>query len=99
MALLNLSVKHGQTWDVAQVNFVKGIEAAREQFGLWIQRVEWSAGRTSAQLFGPGFVVEMSVDLHEVHARGDLPAIAKLFEAPLKNFLERTFSKSLPGSK
>ena len=96
MAPLNLSVKHGQTWDVARANFEKAIEAARTQFGMWIRRVEWSDDRTSAQLSGPGYSVEMSVDAHEVHARGNLPAFARLFEAPLKAFLKKTFDRPLP---
>src|SRR4051812_42154571 len=96
MSLLNLSVKHGQEWDVARVNFEKGIEAARTQFGMWIHRVEWSADRTSAKLFGPGFWVDMSVDPQEVHARGDIPIFARFIEGPLKSFLHQTFSKPLP---
>jgi hypothetical protein len=34
----------------------------------------------------------MSVDAQEVHARGNLPAFARLFEAPLKAFLQKTFA-------
>ncbi len=96
MALLNLSVKHGQTWDVARVNFEKGIRDASQAFGAWIQRVEWSPDRTAAKLHAPGFFVELWVDAESVHARGDLPLVAKLFEAPLKAFLQQTFQKSLP---
>ena len=29
MALFSLSLKHGQTWEVARTNFVTGIESAR----------------------------------------------------------------------
>jgi hypothetical protein len=94
MSPLNLSVKHGQTWDVARSNFVRGIEAARTRFGMWIKRVDWSADRTSAQLSGPGFTVEMSVDAQEVHARGDLPIFARLLEGPIKAFLQKTFARA-----
>ena len=96
MALLNLSVKHGQTWEVARANFEKGINEANTKFGMWIQRVEWSPDRTSARLFGLGFEIKMWVDAQEVHAEGDLPTFAKLFEAPLKAFLQQTFQKQLP---
>ena len=96
MSLMNLSMKHGQTRDVARVNFEKGITEASTKFGMMIQRVEWSPDRTRAKLFGRGFVVEMWVDDQEVHATGDLPFFAKLFEAPLKAILQRTFPKQLP---
>jgi hypothetical protein len=96
MPLLNMSVKHGQTWEIARANFERGITEASTKFAIWIQRVEWSADRTSAKLFGPGFVVEIWVDAQEVHATGDLPLIAKLFEAPLKAFLQQTFHKQIP---
>ena len=96
MSLLNLSVKHGQTWEAARVNFEKGIAEASSTFALWVQRVEWSPDRTRAKLFGPGFVVEMWVDAQEVHAQGDLPVFAQIFEAPLRAFLQRTFPKQLP---
>ncbi len=95
MPLLNLSVKHGQTWEVARANFEKGITEARTKFAIWIHRVDWSADRTSAKLSGMGFVVEMWVDAQEVHATGDLPAFARLLEAPLKAFLRQTFQKRL----
>ena len=95
MSSLNLSVEHGQTWDVARTNFTKGIEAAQSQFGTYIRRVEWSDDRTSAQLSGPGFMVEMTVDAQQVHARGDLPFFVRFFEGPLKAFLRKTFAKGL----
>jgi hypothetical protein len=63
---------------------------------MWIQRVEWSPDRTAVKLVATGFFVEMWVDAEEVHARGDLPFFAKLFEAPLKAFLQQTFQKALP---
>ena len=96
MPLLNLSVKHGQTCDDARANFEKGIAEAGRAFAPWIQRVEWSPDRTSAQLFGMGFVIALWVDAQDVHATGDIPLFARLFEAPLKAFLERTFAKQLP---
>ncbi len=98
MALLNMSVAHGQSWDVARANFVKGIEGAQQQFGRWIKQVEWSDDQTSARLEGPGFTIAMSVDPQHVHATGDLPVFARLIEAPLRAFLEKTFARSLPKS-
>src|SRR4051794_27120554 len=96
MSLVNLSVKHGLSLEVARANFEKGIEAARSQFGMWIRQVDWSADRTAAKLSGPGFTVAMSVDAQEVHAEGNLPAFAHFLEAPLKAFLQKTFAKPLP---
>ena len=96
MPLMNLTMKHGQTWETARVNFDKGISDASRSFSMWIQRVEWSADRTAATLHGHGFHVEMWVDPQDVHAKGDLPFFAKMFEAPLKGFLQRTFHKPLP---
>ena len=96
MPPLDVSVAHGQTWDVARVNFEEGIRQARAKFGLWIRHVDWSPDRTAARLSGPGFAVEMRVDAREVHARGDLPAFAKFFEAPLRAFLRQTFHGPSP---
>jgi hypothetical protein len=96
MSFLSLSVKHGQTWEAARVHFERGITEANATFGVWIRRVEWSADRTSAKLFGPGFEVEMWVDSQEVHARGDFSTVAQLFEVPLKAFLRQRFLKQLP---
>jgi hypothetical protein len=96
MPLLKMSVKHGQTWDIARANFERGITEASTKFAIWIHRVEWSDDRTSAKLFGPGFVVEIRVDPQDVHATGDLPLFANLFEAPLKAFLQQTFHKQIP---
>jgi hypothetical protein len=96
MPLLSFSVKHGQTRDLARANFERGIGEASATFAMGIKSVEWSPDRTSAKLIGPGFEVTMWVDAEHVHATGDIPVFAKLFEAPLKSFLEQTFHKPLP---
>jgi hypothetical protein len=96
MPPVNMSVEHGQTWEVARSNFEKGIEAARTRFAVWIRRVDWSDDRTSARLSGPGYTLELSVDPREVHARGHLPIFASFLEAPVKAFLKKTFEKPIP---
>ena len=97
MPPLNLSVKHGQTWDVARAHFEKAIEAARTEFGMWIQRVEWSADRSAVTVGGGGFVVEMKVDPQEVHVSGDIPVLGALFgrsmESGVKQIVQKTFGK------
>ena len=96
MPLINLTIKHGQSWDAAKASFEKGITDAQAQFAAWIQRVDWAPDRTSATLFGKGFELKMRVDTQEVHAVGEVPFFAKLLEAPLKTLMTQTFQKQLP---
>jgi hypothetical protein len=90
MAALNMSVKHGQSWDDARANFQKGISAAETQHAKFIRSVEWSDDRTSARLLGPGFAVDLRVDEVSVHAVGDVPFFVKFMEGPIRKFVEDT---------
>ncbi|GAC1473921.1 MAG: hypothetical protein NVSMB9_23370 [Isosphaeraceae bacterium] len=91
MAVLNQTIQHGQTWDVARANFEKGISLAQGKFGNYLRSVEWSPDKTSARLTGPGFNVLVSIDEKEVHASGDVPFFARFLEAPVRKFIEQTF--------
>jgi hypothetical protein len=97
MATLNLSIEHGQTWDNARASFERGITQAAEQYGRWIQRVDWSDDRTAARLTGNGFVVDLRIDDRQLHVAGEIPFYFRLFEAPLRRFVEETFHRPKLG--
>jgi hypothetical protein len=92
MAQVNLSIPHGQPLDAARENFVRGIEKAMEEHGRWIHAVVWSDDRTSAVLTGPSYEVTMSLDDTYVHARGRVPLAIKLFEGPVRRFIEKAIA-------
>jgi len=93
MANLDIAVEHGQTAEAARENFEKAIHAAQKQYGRYIQKVEWSKARDAADLSGPGFAVRLSFDDRKVYAKGTVPMIAKMIEAPIKMFLARVLKK------
>ncbi|APW58849.1 polyhydroxyalkanoic acid system family protein [Paludisphaera borealis] len=93
MAQVNMSFEHGQPPEVARENFVKGIEKAHAEHGRWIHKVSWSDDRTSAVLTGPSYEVTMSLDDTHVHARGRVPLAFKLFERPVRRYIEQSLEK------
>jgi hypothetical protein len=97
VASLNLSVEHGQTWEVARTNFEKGITEAVAQFGRWIQRFDWSEDRTAARLSGSGYEVDLRVDDRRVHATGHIPFPFRMFEGPARRFIEETIRRPAIG--
>ena len=98
MASLNMSFPHGQTEEVARERFELGINEAQSKFGNYIKTVEWGSDRTSANLKGSGFDVNLRVDHVAVHAVGTIPFFAKMLEAPVRKFLEDTFRRPVIGS-
>ncbi len=96
MSAIKMSVKHGQTFDVAKANFDKGITAAEAQFGKFIKTVDWSDDRTAARLAGPGFTIDLNVDADSVHATGDVPFFVKFMEGPIRKFVEQTLKTGNP---
>jgi hypothetical protein len=94
MAEVNMSFEHGQTPDVARANFIRNIEKAQAEHGRWIRKVTWSDDRTSAVLSGPSYEVTMSLDDTHVHARGHVPLAMKLFERPVRRFIEQTLANA-----
>jgi len=100
MPLFNLTVKHGRTLEEARSQLDKAVEQVRNQLGLMVQRVEWSASRDAVRLSGTGFEVGMRVDAEAVHVSADLPALAGLLRGPLeaglKRIVQQTFQKRLP---
>ena len=93
MAELNMTVKHGQTADVARANFERVITAAHAHHGRWIRHVEWSVDRKSAILSGPAYRVTLSFDDQNVYARGNVPLALKLLEGPVRRFIEQTLAR------
>jgi hypothetical protein len=90
VAALDMSVKHGQTWDAARANFENGVAQARAKFPAYVRGVAWSDDRTSAHLTGPGFDVVLSVDADSVHARGTVPFFVRMLEGPIRRFVEES---------
>lgn len=98
--LIDLSLQHGQTLDEARRRLELTVEEVRGRFGSMIQRVEWTADRSRVKLDGTGFWVEMSVDAHAFHARGDIAILGRLLSGPmtsgLRQIIEGVFRKRLP---
>lgn len=92
MAKVDLAVNHGQTLATAQENFERAIGAAQERFGKYIHRVDWSTGRDSVQMVGPGFDVVLSYDEQKVHVRGTVPLAFKFMEGPIKAFISQALA-------
>ena len=100
MAAFQMSFPHGQSWEDAKANFIKGINDANTKFGSHFKRLEWSDDKTAAKLSGTGFDVNLKVDVQAVHADGHMPWLAKVaIEKPLRHFLEETFKKGKDESK
>jgi hypothetical protein len=87
MAKVNMTLDHGQPIAKAQAHFERAISAAQHRFGKYIHRVDWSPGRDSVQMVGPGFDVMLSYDEHKVHVRGTVPFAFKLMEVPIRAFI------------
>jgi hypothetical protein len=100
MSLINLSVKHGRTFEEARTRLEMAVHEVRGLFGAMVQRAEWSADRNQVRIDGAGFWVEMTVDEQHVHATGDIPFLGNLLGGPLagglKQIVEKTFQKKLP---
>jgi hypothetical protein len=88
MAALNMSVKHGQPWEVAKANFEKGITEAHAKHGHLIRHVDWSDDKTSATITGAGSEVRLWLDEESVHAKGHVPFFVKLLEGQIRKFIE-----------
>ena len=93
MAKLNMAIDHGQTPAVARSNFERAISAAQDRFGKWIHRADWSAGRDSVKMIGPGFNVVLSYDDQKVYARGTVPLAFKLMEVPIRAFIAEALAQ------
>jgi len=98
--LIDLRLQHGQTIDEARRRLHSAVDEVHRQFGATIRSTTWSADRDRVKLDGVGFWVEMAIDAHILHAKGDIALLGQLLggqmRAGLSRILERTFHKSLP---
>jgi hypothetical protein len=95
MSVINLSLKHGKTLEVAQAQLEKAVEDVRTTLGTLVRRIDWTGDHRTVTLYGTGFHVEMWVDAQEVHAKGDL-AFLGLLSGPLTSGLKGILQKSFP---
>ncbi|MDH3605341.1 MAG: polyhydroxyalkanoic acid system family protein [Candidatus Tectomicrobia bacterium] len=99
MPLINLSLKHEQTFETARNRMQNAVHDIRSQFKVLIHQVEWADDQSRARLTGIGFWVEMWVDDQEVHVSGDIPMLGGLLSSPLtaglKQIVQQTFQKRL----
>ena len=91
MPRVDMSFEHGQTFEVAQANFEKGIGEARAKFRIFIRHVEWADDRKSARLSGNGFDIRLRLDENQVHVDGDVAIFPRFLEGPVRRFLAQTF--------
>jgi hypothetical protein len=97
MSMFHVSVRHGRTRDDARARLETAVNEVRARFATMVQRIDWSADRDAVTVTGAGFVVEMTVDDHEVHVSGDIPLLGALLGRPLeagvKQIVQKTFGK------
>ncbi len=104
MALVDLSIKHGTTFDDAKQRLDAAVLEAQTRFAGAIQRITWNADRTAVTLTGPGVIVDLRVDAEHVHATGDIPLlgnllgsnVGKALSEGLKGVLKRHYPKGIP---
>jgi hypothetical protein len=98
--LIDLRFQHGHTLDEARRRLHSTVDEVYRQFGPTIRNAAWSPDRNRVELEGVGFWVEIAVDAHTLHAKGDILLLGRLLgdqmRAGLNRILERTFDKSLP---
>jgi hypothetical protein len=99
MALIDLTLEHGQTLEEARRRLALAVTEVSRRFGSMVRRAEWADDRSRVKLDGVGFWLEMSVDAQVLHATGDIPMLGRLlggqFTSGLKQIVERTFQKKL----
>ena len=100
MSLIDLRFQHSHTLDEARRRLQSTVDELYRQFGPTIRSAVWSPDRNRVKLEGVGFWVEITVDAHALHAKGDIVFLGQLLgdqmKAGLNRILERTFQKSLP---
>lgn len=103
MPLINMSVKHGTTFDDAKRGLESAVADVQSKFSAAVRNVTWSPDRTAVTLSGPGVVVDFKVDAEHVHATGDIPLLnllgggfGKKISEGLKGALKRHFPKGIP---
>jgi hypothetical protein len=95
MSLIQIKVEHGRTFEEARDRLALAVQEIQSRFGLMVRKVEWSPGRDSVILEGPGVRLDLKVDAVAVHVTGDIPMLAGLLgSSRLKQIVESTFKKS-----
>jgi hypothetical protein len=94
--MINLSVKHGQSLEVARTQLDKAVQDVRATLGPLVQRIEWTDDHRTVTLHGAGFNVSMWVDEREVHATGELAFLGGLLSSPLVSGLKGILQKAFP---
>jgi len=93
MARLDIAVEHGQSPELAQLNFERAVATAHKRYAAWIHRIEWAPDRTAVTAVGSGFDVRISYDSRKVYARGTIPLALKLLEGPAKALVARAMAE------
>ncbi|MBX7071664.1 MAG: polyhydroxyalkanoic acid system family protein [Pirellulales bacterium] len=96
MSLIQLSLKHGTSVAEARDHLARAVTETTQRFSLMVERVEWAQDKSSVDIQGKGFDVQMRVDDSDVHVAGNIPVLGRLLGAPaLKTIVEQSF-KRLP---
>jgi len=96
MPMINLSLDHGRTIVEARIALEKSVADIQSMFGAMIRRADWAPDRDRVRLHGPGFWIELRVDDRQVHASGEIPALANLLGGGLRKVLEGRFPRQIP---
>ncbi|MCA9074615.1 MAG: polyhydroxyalkanoic acid system family protein [Planctomycetaceae bacterium] len=99
MSEMKFAVKHDRTLQEARDVLEKTIADAQFKFGFMIDKVEWNADRTQADVTAKGAEIKAWVDPTEVHLTLDIPMLNKFLGGPivqnLKGLVEDNFQKKL----
>jgi hypothetical protein len=99
MSLINLSMQHGNSFEEARSQLARSVAEMQRRFGPFLSRTAWSDNDSRVLMVGTGCEVEVWVDATQIHLRGDIPLLAKLFGdkliAGIKGLLEHDFQKRL----
>lgn len=103
MSQIKLTIRHGQTLEVARERLGQAVAEVHNRFGTLVQRIDWTPDRSGVELSGTGFQVNLRVDPQDVHVTGDVPLLGNLLGSTvltgLKNLLQQTFQKGLPDRR
>ncbi|MEW4570104.1 polyhydroxyalkanoic acid system family protein [Tautonia sp. JC769] len=97
MPLIEFRIKHNRTPEDAKARLSMAVDEVRRQYGVMIQRIEWSPGHDEVTITATGAVAEMSVDAEHIHATIDIPVLGGLLGGRLATGLKRIVQRQLSG--
>jgi hypothetical protein len=98
MALIRVSLKHGQPLDEAIGQLDRAVGDLNARFSALIEQIHWSENGRRVNVVGKGFDLELRVDEQHVHAQGNIALLNKLLASPLSVAIKSILKRSFPES-